>query len=73
MKRLLGLLISGALIAGSGAAFAQVKDSAKTVAKDTKKTVKATGHTVKKTTKKTVNKTATVTKKGASKVENKTK
>ena len=79
MKRLLGLLISGALIAGSsGAALAQqsnensVKQSAKDVGKDTKNTAKATGHVVKKTSKKVVNKTAKTTKKGASKVEDKT-
>lgn len=82
MKRLFGLLISGALIAGSGgAALAQqsnqqdnsVKKSAKAVGNDTKKAAKATGKTVKKTTKKVVNKSAKATSKGANKVQDKTK
>jgi len=80
MKCLLGLLISGALVAGSaGAAMAQpspqdsVKQSTKAVGRDTKKAAKATGRTVKKTTKKVVHKSAQTTQKGASKVENKTK
>jgi hypothetical protein len=79
MKCLLGLLISGALVAGSaGAAMAQtsnpdsVKESTKAVGHDTKNAAKATGKTVKKTTKKVVHKSAETTRKGASKVEDKT-
>ena len=75
MKRLLGLLISGALVLGSaGAVLAQdtVKQTTKNVGRDTKKVAKATGRTVKKTTKKVVHKSATTTKKGAAKVEKKT-
>ena len=82
MKRLLGLLISGALIAGSGgAALAQqsnqhdntsVKQGAKDIGHDTKETAKATGKKVKKTSKKVVNKAAKETRKGADKVEDKT-
>jgi len=81
MKHLVSLLISVALIAGSGgAAVAQqsnkdkdsVKQTTKDVANDTKKAAKATGKAVKKTTKKVVNKAATETKKGAEKVEDKT-
>ena len=81
MKHLMSVLISGALIAGSGgAAMAQqsdknndgVKQTTKDVANDTKKAAKATGKTVKKTTKKVVHKAANETKKGAEKVEDKT-
>ena len=75
MQHLLGLLLSGALIAGSaGFTFAQdsVKDATKDVGHDTKRAVKATGKTVSKNTKKVVHKGAKVTRKGASKVENKT-
>jgi hypothetical protein len=81
MKHLMSLLISGALIAGSGgAAMAQqsdkdkdsVKQTTKDVANDTKKAGKATGKAVKKTTKKVVHKAASETKKGAEKVEDKT-
>ena len=75
MKRLMSLLISGALIAGSaGATFAQekVKEKTKDVAHDTKKAAKKTGKAVKKTTKKVVHKSAQVTRKGAAKVEDKT-
>ena len=80
MKHLMSLLISGALIAGSGgAAMAQqadkdhsVKQTTKDVGRDTKKAAKATGKAVKKTTKKVVHKAAKVTKKGADKVEDKT-
>jgi hypothetical protein len=79
MKRLFGLLISGALIAGSGgAALAQqsnsgVKQDFKDVGKDTKKAAKATGKTIWKTTKKVVNMGAKATSKGADKVQEKTK
>jgi len=81
MKQLMSLLISGALIAGSGgAAMAQqsnkdkdsVKQTTKDVANDTKNAAKATGKAVKKTTKKVVHKAAAETKKGAGKVEDKT-
>ncbi len=75
MKRLMTLLISGTLVAGSaGFALAQegVKQATKDVGRDTKRAAKATGKTVKKTTKKVVHKGATVTKKGAEKVEGKT-
>jgi uncharacterized protein HemX len=80
-KHLMSLLISGALIAGSGgAAMAQqsdkdkdsVKQTTKDVANDTKKAAKATGKAVKKTTKKVVHTGAKETKKGAEKVEDKT-
>ena len=81
MKHLMSLLITGALITGSGgAAIAQqsdkdknsVKQTTKDVANDTKKAGKATGKAVKKTTKKVVHKAASETKKGAEKVEDKT-
>jgi len=75
MKRLMGLLISGALIAGSaGYTFAQegVKQTTKDVAKGTKRAAKKTGKVVAKTTKKVVKKGATVTRKGAAKVKGKT-
>jgi uncharacterized protein HemX len=81
IKHLMSLLISGALIAGSGgAAMAQqsdkdkdsVKQTTKDVANDTKKAGKATGKAVKKTTKKVVHKAASETKKGAEKVEDTT-
>lgn len=80
--KLIGWLISCALIVGSGEApiFAQnhdadknsVKQTTKVVAKDTKKGAKETGRAAKKTTKKAINKGAEATKKGAGKVENKT-
>ena len=86
MKRLLGLLLSGALFAGSaGIALAQetnkehkgvtekTKDATKDAAHETKKAAKKTGKAVAKGTKKGVNKGAEVTKKGAGKVESKTK
>jgi uncharacterized protein HemX len=76
MKRLMTLLISGALVAGSaGFTFAHqegVKQTTKDVGRQTKKAAKVTGKAVKKTTKKVVHKTAKVTKKGAAKVEGKT-
>ena len=80
MKRLLSLLVSGALLAGSGGiALAQqngttdaVKHGAKDVGKGTKEVAKGTAKTVKKTTKKTVHKSAEATSKGAKKVEDKT-
>jgi len=75
MKRLMTVLISGALMAGSaGFTLAQdsVKQTTKDVGRDTKKAAKATGKAVKKTTKKVVHKGAKVTKKGAAKVEGKT-
>ena len=81
MKQLMSLLISGALIAGSGgAAMAQqsnkdkdsVKQTTKDVAHDTKKAAKATAKAVKKTTKTVVHKAAQETKQGAEKVEDKT-
>ena len=79
MKRLLGLLVSGALIiGGAGATFAQqdtkgaIKEGAKDVGHGTKKVAKGTGKAVKKVTKKVVHKGAKVTKKGAEKVEGKT-
>ena len=79
MKRLFGLLISGALIAGSGGtALAQqsnsrVKQDFKDVGKNTRKAAKATGKTIWKTTKKVVNMGAKATSKGADKVQEKTK
>jgi hypothetical protein len=81
MKRLFGLLLSGALIAGfGGAALAQsnqngggVKQDIKDVGNDTKKAAKVTGKAVKNTTKKVVNKAAKATSKGAEKVQEKTK
>jgi hypothetical protein len=75
MKRLIGLLISGALIAGGSGALAQdnsIKSTTKEIGHDTKKAAKATGKKVKKTTKKVVHKSAKVTRKGAEKVEDKT-
>ena len=79
MKRLMGLLISSAIIAGSvGLATAQqsdkdrIKQATKDVGHDTKRAVKATGKHVKKTTKKVVNKGAKATRKNAQKVEDKT-
>jgi hypothetical protein len=75
MKRLLGLLISAALIAGSGGtALAQgVKKDLKEAGKDSKKAAKATGRKVKKTSRKAANRGAKATSKGANKVQNKTK
>jgi hypothetical protein len=79
MKRLMSLLISGTLIAGSaGLAMAQqsdkdgVKQTTKDVGHDTKRAGKAIGKEVKKTTRKVVHKGARVTQKGAEKVEDKT-
>jgi gas vesicle protein len=85
MKRLMTLLISGALIAGSaGLATAQqsqtpqrsdndsVKQTTKDVGHDTKRAAKATGKKVKNTTKKVVNKGAKATRKASEKVEDKT-
>jgi hypothetical protein len=85
MKRLMSLLISGVLVAGSaGAALAQktdrdrdrkdsVKQTTKDVAHDTKRAAKATGKAVAKGTKKVIHKGANVTRKGAEAVEDKTK
>lgn len=80
MKRLLGLIVGGALVAGSaGAALAQnsssdgsVKQSTKNAARSTKNAAKSTGKAVKHGTKKVVNKGASATRKGAGKVEQKT-
>jgi hypothetical protein len=78
MKRLIGLIVSGVLIAGSGAAFGQqsksetVKQATKDAAHDTKRAAKATGRAIKQGTKKGVHKGAEVTRKGAGKVEQKT-
>jgi hypothetical protein len=79
MKRLIGLLISGVLMAGSaGLGIAQqsdkdsVKQSTKDVAHDTKRVAKTTGKQVKKTSKKVVHKGATVTRKASEKVQDKT-
>jgi hypothetical protein len=68
MKRLIGLLISGALVLGSaGLTFAQ-----ESVLRETKRVATATGKTVEKTTKKIFHKGAHATRKGSSKVEKKT-
>jgi hypothetical protein len=82
MNRLIGLLISGALIAGSGgAALAQqssqqdkggLKQGFKNLGRDTKNVAVNTGKTVEKTTKKVVHKGEHATSKAPNKVENKT-
>jgi Ni/Co efflux regulator RcnB len=80
MKRLMNVVISAALVAGSGAALGQESKSDKNrvmqttrgVAHDTKRAAKATGRAVKRGTKKGVHKAAEVTRKGAGKVEQKT-
>jgi hypothetical protein len=78
MKRLIGLVISAVLIAGSGAALAQQSNTnsatqdLKSAGHSTKEAGKSTGKAVKKGTKKGVNKTAKETKKGANKIEGKT-
>jgi hypothetical protein len=75
MKRLLNLLIAGALVAGStGLASVQdsVKSTTKAIGQGTKETAKSTAKTTKKTTKKVINKGAKGTQKGAATVEEKT-
>jgi hypothetical protein len=75
MKRLLNVLIAGALLAGStGLASVQegVKSTTKAIGQGTKETAKSTAKTTKKTTKKAVNKGAKETQKGAATVEGKT-
>jgi hypothetical protein len=75
MKRLLNVLIGGALVAGS-AGFASVqegvKSTTKAIGEGTKKTAKSTANATKKTTKKAINKGAKGTQKGAATVEEKT-
>jgi hypothetical protein len=77
MKRLLGFLISGALMVGSAGpvAVAQQPDknkgvtgAVKDVGKGTEKAAKTTGKAVENTTKKGVKKAAKGTKKGTEKV-----
>jgi hypothetical protein len=75
MKRLLSVLIAGALFTGSaGLVSAQegVKSTIKGIGHSTKHAAKATGKATKKTTKKVVNKGAKETKKGAGKVQHMT-
>jgi hypothetical protein len=75
MKRLLNLLIAGALVTGSaGVASAQgegVTGAVKDVGSATKHAAKTTGKATTKTTKKVVKKSAKGTKKGVEKVGDK--
>jgi hypothetical protein len=75
MKRLLNVLIAGALVAGS-AGFASVqegvKSTTKAVGEGTKNAAKSTAKPTKKTTKKAIHKGAKGTEKGAATVEEKT-
>jgi len=74
MRRWMGLLISGALIAGvSVAAFGQekVKEATRDVAKETGKVAKKTGKGVKKVTKKVVNKGASAPRHNGTKTQRK--
>jgi hypothetical protein len=80
MKRLLGLLISGALVAGSAGSLAMAQDpvtgALKGIGKGTKKAVETTGKAVESTGKavgKTTKKGAKATAKGTKKVAKGTK